>query len=166
MIVAINFITQLFKLFIRVYKSHFFTKLLISRNAGFHPSINFTDLEFPQSADLCGGHITTFDPVENCITTNAQVFHYFLHGIPAFKATIHGLTPPFFQNPILPIQYNTFLKIFQGLIGVYSGLLRRIHNFPVRVAWGTVLNFAANIGSHPDAVTKADTGAAMSKALG
>lgn len=90
MVAVINFIAQLFKSFIRIYKSHFLTALLIRRNAGFHPCVNFADFEFPQSADFSGGHFSALDPVKNGVTADAQIFHNFFHRIPALKVVVHS----------------------------------------------------------------------------
>ena len=78
-VTVINFIAQLFKSFVRIYKFHFLTALLIRCNAGFHPGVNFAYFEFPQPADFSGGHFSALDPVKNGITADAQIFHNFFH---------------------------------------------------------------------------------------
>jgi len=66
--------------------------LLIRRNAGFHPCVNFADFEFPQPADFGSRHFSALDPVKNGVTAYAQIFHNLFHRIPAFKVVIHSET--------------------------------------------------------------------------
>ena len=48
--------------------------LLSRRNAGFHPSVHFANFEFPQLADLRGGHFSFFYPSENGITADVEKY--------------------------------------------------------------------------------------------
>lgn len=101
--------------------------LLIRRDAGFHPGVNFAYFEFPQSADFSGGHFSALDPVKNGITADTQILHDFFHRIPALKVVIHSETPVFTKIQYFKVYYITFFEISQGLTGVYSGFSRKSH---------------------------------------
>ena len=75
-------------------------KLFFGGDARFHPSVHFTDLEFPKASDFVCGHISFFDPSQYRVTADAQIRCYFLHGIPAFKVVVHHKAPVF-------AEYNT-----------------------------------------------------------